>query len=497
MTSDSALLRQFWAEKDQAAFQQLVERHLSAVYFAALRLVAGDAHLAQDISQEVFTALAQKAQVLSSRQSVAGWLYTASRFEAARAVREAQRRRAREKAALPEVLSPEQVQAEWEQLRPIIDEVLNSLAEIDREVVLQRFFYGRDYAAIGAQMGKTADAIRFRVDRALQKMKRGLRRRGVDSSATAIALALASQADAMVPAAVAQRIQAATLLQFTQAASAPAAVAASTMGWFGLGTLVSGIAAGIALIAAGFAVHEHRLSAAVIAANAAALNEYQMTLRDLARWRHEVQVNPPMPDRTQAADVKARAGTGRSSGMRPFAATQQAVNKALASDPEIRRDFAANGKAVFMEAYGPALRAHGLTAAQIDQFAAAFTQLGPMAMSGIQLSLRPNSVSTSEAAQAVQQSLAGKVTWETLTESNAQYHLEAMVTGLAGALSDSAMPLSADQSTEGECPRHGQRTIGRSGVCSLADGPSSVAVISFRFSIRGLARSSCSSRCRS
>ena len=445
MTSDSALLRQFWAEKDQAAFQQLVERHLSAVYFAALRLVAGDAHLAPDVSQEVFTALAQKARILSSRESVAGWLYTATRFEAARAVREAQRRRVREKAALPEVLSPEQVQAEWEQLRPIIDEGLNALPETDREVVLQRFFYGRDDAAIGTQMGKTADAIRFRVDRALRKMKRGLRRRGVDSSATAIALALASQADAMVPTTAAQKIQAATLLQLTQTASGPAVVAASIISWFGLGTLVPGIAVGIALIAAGFAIHEHCLSTAVAAANTAAQNEYQTTLLDLARWKHEVQVNPPVPDRIKAAGVKARAGTGRSSAARPFAATQQAVNQALASDPDIRRDFAANGKAFFMEAYGPALRARGLTANQIDQFAASFAQLGPMAMSGIELTLRPDSVSASEAAQTVQQTLDGKVTWATLTESNAQYHLEAMVTGLAGALSDSAMPLSADQ----------------------------------------------------
>jgi len=118
MIPDSTLLRQFWAEKNESAFRQLVERHLSAVYFAALRQVNGDQHLAQDVAQEVFAALAAKAKPLSKRPSLAGWLHTAARYEAAHAVREAQRRRARELAAHPEQpLGPEQIQAEWERLR--------------------------------------------------------------------------------------------------------------------------------------------------------------------------------------------------------------------------------------------------------------------------------------------------------------------------------------------------------------------------------------------
>jgi hypothetical protein len=57
---DRELLDAFVNSRSQAAFRELVDRHLPVVYSAARRLVR-DAHLAEEVAQSVFTTLAQKA----------------------------------------------------------------------------------------------------------------------------------------------------------------------------------------------------------------------------------------------------------------------------------------------------------------------------------------------------------------------------------------------------------------------------------------------------
>src|SRR5258706_10596766 len=92
MSDDLELLRQYAEEGSEAAFAELVRRHVNLVYFAALRQVGGDAHGARDVAQSVFTDLARKAASLSRREVLASWLYTSARFAAAKA-RRAQARR--------------------------------------------------------------------------------------------------------------------------------------------------------------------------------------------------------------------------------------------------------------------------------------------------------------------------------------------------------------------------------------------------------------------
>jgi len=67
MTPDGELLRRYTETHSEEAFAELVRRHLDLVYSAALRQVNGDAHLAQDVAQLVFTDLAHKAASLVGR----------------------------------------------------------------------------------------------------------------------------------------------------------------------------------------------------------------------------------------------------------------------------------------------------------------------------------------------------------------------------------------------------------------------------------------------
>ena len=74
MTPDRELLRRYAESRSETAFAELVERHVHLVYSAALRQVNGDAHLAQDVAQIVFTDLARQAAPLSRRAVLTGWL---------------------------------------------------------------------------------------------------------------------------------------------------------------------------------------------------------------------------------------------------------------------------------------------------------------------------------------------------------------------------------------------------------------------------------------
>ena len=71
--------------------------------------------------------------------------------------------------------------ADWGRLRPVIDDALHALSELDREAVLLRFFQGRAFAEIGAALRLTEEAARKRVERALDKMAGALAKRGVTS----------------------------------------------------------------------------------------------------------------------------------------------------------------------------------------------------------------------------------------------------------------------------------------------------------------------------
>jgi RNA polymerase sigma factor (sigma-70 family) len=199
MTPDSELLLRYAQTGSESAFAELVQRHLNLVYSAALRQVGGDAHLAQDVAQTVFTDLARKADSLSRRETLTGWLYTSAHFAAAKTARTENRRREREEKFMREPPHETAPEADWEKIRPALDAAMHELKETDREAVLLRYFENRQFAEVGAKLGLNENAARMRVERALEKLRGIFAKRGI-TTATAFASLISANAVQIAPA---------------------------------------------------------------------------------------------------------------------------------------------------------------------------------------------------------------------------------------------------------------------------------------------------------
>jgi hypothetical protein len=91
----------------------------------------------------------------------------------------------------------------WEEIRPVLDGAMHELGARDREAILLRYFENRPYAEIAAACGLNENAARMRVERALDRLRDRLVRRGVTSSAAALGLVLSTQTVMAAPAGLA------------------------------------------------------------------------------------------------------------------------------------------------------------------------------------------------------------------------------------------------------------------------------------------------------
>lgn len=209
--TEQELLSAFARQQSEVCFAELVRRQVDLVYSAAERMT-NDPHMAEDVSQAVFIALAQHAEAVARKLAkgtpLSGWLHLTTRNIAVKMIRREVRRRAREKeATLMRELSGDETQAVWEQIIPHLDHALAELPAADRDAVLLRFFERKSAREIGLQLGLSEEATQKRLTRALGRLRERFVARGVPASSlgagTSLILALESQAVQSAPAALA------------------------------------------------------------------------------------------------------------------------------------------------------------------------------------------------------------------------------------------------------------------------------------------------------
>ncbi|MEN9676619.1 MAG: hypothetical protein RIS76_2515 [Verrucomicrobiota bacterium] len=210
-SADTELLRRHLTGAEPDAFARLVERHLPMVLGAARRQTDGDAAAAEDIAQEVFVRLAQQARRLTHHSCLAGWCFVTTRNVSLTHQRSLTRRQHRE--LLAAMTPPPDSVIDWNGISPLLDEAITELPETDREAVLWRYFQQQTHSEIGNHLGVSANAARMRVDRALDRLRVILERRGITSTSTALGIALGHQVLAEPPVGLVERIAARASVQ--------------------------------------------------------------------------------------------------------------------------------------------------------------------------------------------------------------------------------------------------------------------------------------------
>ena len=259
MTDDAELLRQYVQAGSEDAFAELVERHLPVVYSSALRQTDGDVELARDICQTVFIDLAGKARSLLGHELLIGWLFSATRFAAAAALRGNRRRQIRERIAVSmhEDAATPALEYRDPELASALDAAIEDLASEDRNAVLLRFFQGKDFKDVGTALGISEDAARMRVTRATGKLHSLLASRGVTVSAAALGSILATEVVTAVPAGLAATISTAALAGIPLAATATATITEAIL----MTTLQKTLVTATVAVLAGVGIYEARQAA--------------------------------------------------------------------------------------------------------------------------------------------------------------------------------------------------------------------------------------------
>jgi RNA polymerase sigma factor (sigma-70 family) len=177
-----------------------MQRHGPLVLGVCLR-VLHDPNDADDAFQATFLVLARKADSVGQPDWLANWLYGVA-LRVARKARSATARRPARHLQVTEMAATESTrEAEWNDLRQVLDEEVGRLPEKFRLPILLCYFEGRTREETARLLGWSAGAVKGMLERGRVLLHSRLSRRGVTLSATALAGLLSKDAlSAAVPA---------------------------------------------------------------------------------------------------------------------------------------------------------------------------------------------------------------------------------------------------------------------------------------------------------
>jgi hypothetical protein len=231
----------------------------------------------------------------------------------------------------------------WDQFRPVIDDAMDELNEHEREVILLRFFENLPLAEVGAKFSVSPDAARMRVDRALDKLRGLLAKRGIASTSVALAAIFASQSGLAAPSGLAAKIVAGVLSQ----------AGAFTTATLGLWKILAGVA--IAALGTGLVIYEANHIRPPAASSSPAS---QMSGTDQAPIAQAEQaVASPGQPKPAPANANAQPPLGSAE-----------IRRKMKTDAEYRASVIALAKSRLDLFYSPLFKTLNLPEARLDQF---------------------------------------------------------------------------------------------------------------------------------
>ena len=167
-------------EGDDTAFSELVNKYHKSVHALAWRKVQ-DFHIAEDITQETFLKAYQRLSSLKEPHSFASWLYVIATNHCKTWLSKKRLRTQSledtdsaelEKAAYSSYVSAENERASVEAQREVVKKLLAKLQESDRTVITLYYLGGMTYEEISRFLGVSVSAIKNRLYRARQHLKK-------------------------------------------------------------------------------------------------------------------------------------------------------------------------------------------------------------------------------------------------------------------------------------------------------------------------------------
>jgi RNA polymerase sigma factor (sigma-70 family) len=249
MTDELRLLREYAENASEEAFAAVLSRHIRMVYAAAMRHT-GNPHEAEEITQAVFIILARKAGQLPRGTVLSGWLFQTTRLTACSYIRNAARRRNREReATMQSNLEKGENDDVWRQVAPLLDSAVASLRAKDRDAVVMRYVEGRPLDEVGLAMGASESAAQRRIHRALERLRKFFAKRGVVLTGAILAGSIAANAAPAAPAGLTASVATVAVLKGATAGASTIALIEGTLkalAWAKL-KLAAGIGASVAL----------------------------------------------------------------------------------------------------------------------------------------------------------------------------------------------------------------------------------------------------------
>ncbi len=190
-SADAHLLQRFLADRDEAAFAELVKRHANMV-FGVCRSVLKHQQDAEDAFQAAFLVLARKAAAVRKQASLGSWLHGVAYRLSLKSAARTGRRRERESITVEPAASELGDDLSVRELRRVVHEEMERLGEVHRSTLLLSYWEGKTRDEAAEQLGMTAGAFKKRLEQARQILGSRLARRGLALSAPLFAVLLSS-----------------------------------------------------------------------------------------------------------------------------------------------------------------------------------------------------------------------------------------------------------------------------------------------------------------
>lgn len=172
--ADEVLVERMARSGDERALSELYDRYAGLIYGAGVRYL-GDRALAEDLVQDVFTAVWRNASSFDpARASFATWVYRITRNRATDLIR---RRRARVRTVGSDPpFEPGEEDATGELSRSFdLASALSRLSPVHREVLTLAYFHGLSQSEISRRTNTPLGTVKSRTTAALRALRESMR----------------------------------------------------------------------------------------------------------------------------------------------------------------------------------------------------------------------------------------------------------------------------------------------------------------------------------